>query len=293
MKHAGWIDYSNPLSRRGGRIGIIFKQRVSANTSHFDLWRFSNVSRVSVRPKALFYAIFWRQVDPQWKYVFSISLSIYSVCSQPVGPLLVSLIFPRWLLWNEQASVVAYVWNRLCQEMTFVNSNLLDHLVKWRIMTGMHLWNPYHMAAPLLSDVWGNTSLEPVASVIRERCRCVSATQRQCDAPGLDEDCCLHSCGHVCLTSLIATDFLNLLHPSLDSENNHQRSHCVAARQREKVTPDTGWKSLAHWPKKERQTFFFLFFLPIPVKNFPHLSLHLVCFTHTPPLPESHPLLHL
>lgn len=45
--------------------------------------------------------------------VSSISLSVYGVYRLSVGALLISLIFPLWLLWNEQASVVTYVSYRL------------------------------------------------------------------------------------------------------------------------------------------------------------------------------------
>lgn len=79
MKCGGWIDYSNPLSRRGGAF--------LACQCHLKRYFIDN-TRVK------------RQVDPP---------SIYSVYSQPAGPLLASLIFPRRLLRNEQVSVVTYV----------------------------------------------------------------------------------------------------------------------------------------------------------------------------------------
>lgn len=79
-----------------------------------------------------------------------------SVSSLPVGPLLISLIFPVWLFRNELASVVTYVCSRLSMPGNYLfkqQAALLlrahvscvcfeRHPVQWKIMSDiMHQWN--------------------------------------------------------------------------------------------------------------------------------------------------------
>lgn len=101
--------------------------------------------------------------------------------SQPAGPLLVSLIFPQRLLWNEQLCC------HICLELTVPGNDLCQQQLTWpsgkvKNYDRYALVKSISRGCSFAERCLGNTSQEPVASVARECCRCVSATQLKKDA---------------------------------------------------------------------------------------------------------------
>lgn len=166
-------------ARRMDRTACIDRESISSVffsqvRSYFNLY--SCLHRLYARASATFL------LDVTWSILFTLQiylihntcvhtrlmpnkktyfLSIYGVSSPSVGPLLIFLIFPLWLLWNEPTGAVTYVCYRL-----FTPGNYLCKQEHTSYLEIGNSWGEMHIAALLLRDVKPKAD----ASATPERC---------------------------------------------------------------------------------------------------------------------------